>query len=159
MRSNVQLGHTVSTARPVFHRAHCRTRAGDIPALLRHFLEEGWEIDPEAERALESYHWPGNVRQLCNVLQRAMILADDRTVTIDDLPREVVGGSPAETRAGPVAAQPTTDAVNSERLEDLQRFHIASVLERERGNKARTARVLGIHRRKLYRLLERFGIE
>ena len=87
-----------------------------------------------------------------------MILAEDRTVTVDDLPNEVVATAGAPL-SGPASDTKPAHADNGERLDDLQRAHIASVLEREHGNKSRTARVLGIHRRKLYRLLERYGIE
>lgn len=139
-----------------------RLRRGDIPQLVRHFLPAGWDIESDALQALENFPWPGNVRQLSNVLQRATILADDHTVTIDDLPRDVVHGLPASNSApatppAPAAVLPAPN--DSSRLDDLQRAHIVAVLERERGNKASAARVLGIHRRKLYRLLERYQIE
>lgn len=135
-----------------------RARTGDIPQLIEHFLGSGWKIEPDAEKAISSYSWPGNVRQLSNVLQRAMILADDRIITIDDLPAEVVTAAPPSAVADSKTNTPS-DLDSGERLDDLQRAHIVSVLQREHGNKARTARVLGIHRRKLYRLLERYGIE
>ena len=137
-----------------------RLRRGDIPLLIRHFLPDGWEIETDAQAVLEAFAWPGNVRQLSNVLQRATILADDQVVTIDDLPRDItqqpegVSMSSPSTPSAPKPAEP-----QSNRLDDLQRAHIIAVLERERGNKASAARVLGIHRRKLYRLLERYQIE
>lgn len=135
-----------------------RARPGDIPQLIEHFLGNGWKIEPDAEKALCSYSWPGNVRQLSNVLQRAMILADDHLISIDDLPAEVVTAAPPSAVATSRISEPS-DLDSGERLDDLQRAHIVSVLQREHGNKARTARLLGIHRRKLYRLLERYGIE
>jgi DNA-binding NtrC family response regulator len=128
-----------------------RDRPTDIPRLIDHFLLPGWKVDAEARARLTGYAWPGNVRQLINVLERAMILADDLTVTIDDLPPEICAGPNGERRP---AAVPS----DTQKLDDLQRAHIVSVLERERGNKARAARTLGIHRRKLYRLIERYGI-
>lgn len=126
-----------------------RERDGDVPLLIEHFLGEGWEIEPEARAALQGYHWPGNIRQLINALDRATVLADDKTITIDDLPREVVDA--------PCDSRPTTTA-DTTRLDDIEKAHIVEVLEREKGNKARAARALGIHRRKLYRLLERFDL-
>jgi DNA-binding NtrC family response regulator len=67
-----------------------RAREGDIPLLIEHFLAPDWTIEPEARRAMEAYHWPGNVRQLINVIDRAKILADDRVVRFHDLPNEVL---------------------------------------------------------------------
>jgi len=136
-----------------------RSRTGDIPQLIQYFLEHGWEIEPDAEKTLEQYRWPGNVRQLSNVLQRAMILADDRIVTIDDLPPELGTDIESDRHPSSPVVDPQSEPSGGEKLDDLQRSHIVTVLEREQGNKARTARVLGIHRRKLYRLLERYGIE
>lgn len=57
-----------------------RERTGDIPLLVRKFLGPGWSIDPQALRLLEEYEWPGNVRQLINVIERAKILADDNRI-------------------------------------------------------------------------------
>jgi DNA-binding NtrC family response regulator len=75
------------------------------------------------------------------------------------LPREVVpAAQQAAIEIHPDAAAATDIDDDSDRLDDLQRAHIVAVLERERGNKAKAARILGIHRRKLYRLLERYGI-
>jgi DNA-binding NtrC family response regulator len=127
-----------------------REHAEDIPQLVRHFLPADWEIDDEAAGALVRYAWPGNVRQLRNVLERATILADGQTVTLDDLPAEIAAASSEEA-----APSPPGDL----ELMAMERAHIRSVLRRCQGNKAQAARVLGIHRRKLYRLLERLGIE
>ena len=122
-------------------------REGDIPLLIEHFLPEGWEIEPEARQVLEHYHWPGNIREFINTIERATIMADDQTITIDDLPREMT--------EDPSVLDHSSDSRN---LNDIERTHVLEVLQQERGNKARAARVLGIHRRKLYRLLERFSI-
>lgn len=127
-----------------------RERREDIPLLLNHFLKDGWEFEPEARDAILGYDWPGNIRQLANAIDRAMILADDHLIALDDLPREVAsfGGSALSQRL------PGTDELAS-----IERTHILGVLQKERGNKARAARAFGIHRRKLYRLLERLEIE
>ncbi len=129
-----------------------RERRDDLPLLVRHFLGPGWEIEPAAMQALRSYQWPGNVRQLANALDRATVLADDGLITREDLPREVLhaGDAPAAMRLQPG---------DTDDLASLERSHIIAVLQKEKGNKARAARALGIHRRKLYRLLERFQIE
>ena len=128
-----------------------RERDGDIDLLIDHYLGQDWEIEPEARAALVTFPWPGNVRQLINALERATILADDRVITIDDLPHEVID---APQRDGA-----SLNKAGVKRLDLIERAHIIDVLHQEKGNKARAARALGIHRRKLYRLLERFEID
>ncbi len=128
-----------------------RERGDDITLLIDNFLGSGWEIEDNAMAALQTYSWPGNVRQLINALERATILADDRLITLEDLPHEVVDAS----GNGRVAA----NLVGVKRLDAIERAHIIDMLRQEKGNKARTARSLGIHRRKLYRLIDRFEID
>lgn len=130
-----------------------RERNGDIRSLIDHFLGTDWAVSDEARGALESYSWPGNVRQLINVIERATILAHNKTVGIDDLPSEIV--KPQRPKSSDIDHQPT----GSQKLEDLERTHVVNILRQNMGNKAQAARTLGIHRRKLYRLLERFNIE
>ncbi|MDA1229161.1 MAG: sigma-54 dependent transcriptional regulator [Planctomycetota bacterium] len=135
--------------------APLRERTRDISLLLDHLIRKDWKIDDDARAALLSYRWPGNVRELVNVLDRASVLADDNTITIDDLPGEIVDGA-SEPVAGlrPV----TTGIPETSRLDEIEKAHVVEILEREKGNKARAARALGIHRRKLYRLLERYDL-
>lgn len=128
-----------------------RERTGDIPLLVEHFLGPGWEIEPEAMARIQAYSWPGNVRQLINALERAKILADDRKIRLKDLPKEVAQAV-ASTPAAATAVLTTDD------LATLQRHKIVEVLRREAANKSRAARALGIDRRKLYRLLEKYQI-
>ena len=128
-----------------------RERGQDINLLTDHSLGSDWEIEDDARAALHAYPWPGNVRQLINALERAMILADDHLITLDDLPVEVTDHS------SPNGAPFDTTGVK--RLDLIERAHIIDVLRQEHGNKARAARSLGIHRRKLYRLLERLGVD
>lgn len=126
-----------------------RDRDDDINLLIDHLLPAGWEIEDDARATLTTCPWPGNVRQLMNTLDRATVLADDQTITMDDLPTDVIDG---RTYASESAV------LDSSRLDEIERAHIVEVLEREKGNKARAARTLGIHRRKLYRLLERYHL-
>lgn len=128
-----------------------RERGEDLNLLIDHYLDDEWEIEDDARAALLAYSWPGNVRQLINALERATILADNRLITIDDLPHEVVENVPG----GGVHI----DTAGVKRLDLIEKAHIIDILRQEQGNKARAARALGIHRRKLYRLLERFEIE
>lgn len=158
-----------------------REREGDIKQLLQHFLPTGWSFTPETLDTLAHYPWPGNVRQLINVIERATILGNDQVITMDDLPREIVEPATSQTapaRWKPVAREQeqstasgtetfaTATPTRSEpifslgdsnlKVDDLVKAHVLKVLEQLGGNKAKTARHLGIHRRKLYRLLERF---
>lgn len=126
-----------------------RERDGDIALLVRRFSGPEWSIEPAAMQALERYEWPGNIRQLINALDRAKIMSDDHVIYARHLPREV---TEAAKRVAPAAT--ATDALSS-----IERAHILDVLKREHGNKARTARALGVNRRSLYRLLEKYEID
>lgn len=143
-----------------------RDRPGDVDCLIDHFLPAPWTMDAAARQAMNDYAWPGNVRQLMNVLQRATVLAEQEVITLDDLPDEIAKGGLVENASpGPVPGQgdsnhePLGKAMAGDpvlKLDDLARVHVLEVLAMEGGNKAAAARRLGIHRRKLYRLLERF---
>lgn len=132
------------------HLPPLRERTGDIPLLAEHFLGSEWSIEPDVMPILERYSWPGNVRQLLNALQRAKILADDEVIRIGNLPPEIVRG--AQTAAAP---PPGTQCD----LDTLNKMHIEEIYRKHKGNKARTARALGIGRRTLYRLIEKFELE
>ncbi len=129
-----------------------RKRMGDVPLLINHFLGPGWEMDPAAIKQMQVYHWPGNVRQLINVMDRAKIMANDHLIHLNDLPREVIEATPNDGVAKPTERIPDD-------LDSLQRSKIVDVLKRVAGNKSHAAKTLGIERRKLYRLLEKFQIQ
>lgn len=127
-----------------------RERSGDIPLLVGHFLGPAWEIEEAAMQALERYNWPGNIRQLMNCIERGKIMAEDRTIRLRDLPREVCDTSPS--------AQHETYS-DTDDLALIERAKVVEVLCREEGNKTRAARALGIDRRKIYRLVEKYEIK
>jgi transcriptional regulator with PAS, ATPase and Fis domain len=127
-----------------------RERQGDIPLLVAHFLRTAWEIEPAALEAMQRYQWPGNVRQLINALERGKILSDSETIRVQDLPREVVSSTTTSASSSPLEM--------SDDLASIQRCKVVEVLRRESGNKSKAARALGIDRRKLYRLLEKYSI-
>ncbi|QDS87778.1 Nitrogen assimilation regulatory protein [Rosistilla ulvae] len=136
-------------------------RSGDIDRLVDYFLASPWQVDPAARKALNRYDWPGNVRQLSNVLQRATVLADNDTITLDDLPNEIASGVKEVSQIDtgdrkPAFAVCDHDSNDTVALDDISKAHVLEVLAKENGNKASAARKLGIHRRKLYRLLERY---
>ena len=128
-----------------------RERAEDIPLLVQHFLNKyGGKgaapiIAPETMAVLCAYDWPGNVRQLENVIHRAVAVSPSATLFPDDLPPQIRSGRvPSEQDKNPVM-----------NLRQLKKQHVLEVLEKAGGNKLRAAQILGIDRRTLYRILER----
>ncbi|BFU89236.1 MAG: Transcriptional regulatory protein ZraR [Nitrospira sp.] len=134
-----------------------RERPEDIPLLAEFFLARYGDqkeipvtsFSSAAMRALVGYTWPGNVRELEHVVERAVALASHAILSNDDLPPEVLqsDGSPSDR----IEILPGT-------LKALQREQVLKMLESAQGNKERTARLLGISRRTLYRLLDRYGL-
>jgi DNA-binding NtrC family response regulator len=128
-----------------------RERRQDIPELIQHFLSTRQvgkvpcKVEPEAMEAMMRYDWPGNVRELANVLERAQILAEDNLITVDDLPENML-------------LLPAAPA-SSHDLRDVERRHVVDVLRQMRGNKLQAAKALGISRRALYRLIEKYRLE
>ncbi len=133
--------------------APLRERREDIPALVEHFLAtrqfggRRFRIDPQALEALRRHDWPGNVRELANVIEHAQILAESDTITLDDLPDNIVQNVPPETGGDPM------------HLREVERRHVQEVLRLHQGNKVHAARALGISRRALYRLIHKYRLE
>jgi two-component system, NtrC family, response regulator AtoC len=142
-----------------------RERTADIPALASHFLrrytrESGKEVSSitdEAMALLEAYTWPGNIRELENVIERAVALAPQSTLTPDDLPLDV--------REGKAPAQPTdlpleeaSFFAKTPTLEEVDKRYVQYVLSVSQGNITRAAKILDIDRRSLYRMVERFKV-
>jgi DNA-binding NtrC family response regulator len=153
-----------------------RQREGDVDRLIDYLLPPGWTLTHLARQALVNYSWPGNIRQLINVLDRATILADGNEISTNDLPTEIRQvlqdlsialngefGEDGVARQDDPQSPPSFASLDplaaSVKVDDLVKAHIMQVLQSENGNKARSARKLGIHRRKLYRLLERYKQE
>jgi DNA-binding NtrC family response regulator len=133
-----------------------RERRQDIPELVEHFLTTRQvgaarsRLAPEALDALVRYDWPGNVRELANVLERSQILAENQLITIDDLPDSITDAVPPGqgSRGG-----------DPDHLREVERRHVQEILKRERGNKVHAAKVLGVSRRALYRLIAKYGLD
>jgi two-component system, NtrC family, response regulator len=130
-----------------------REREGDIRLLAQFFLHRfgaqtgktGLSFDQEALRALDRYHWPGNVRQLENQVRRAVIMAEGKRLNIRDL--ELTAS------AGPASTTNMKDA-----RENLEREMIQMALKKHGGRIAPAAVELGISRPTLYDLMEKYGI-
>jgi transcriptional regulator with PAS, ATPase and Fis domain len=128
-------------------------RKEDLPLLERFFVEQfatqyGRPIrglTPRAQIVLARYGWPGNVRELENVLGHACMMAESDTIDVRDLPEHLRGA---------VAAPEQVEDEDLLPLAEVHRRHALRVLERVEGNKAKAAKILGIHRATLYRLIE-----
>ena len=133
-----------------------RQRAEDILPLARHFLnlqsefyeEPVKKLTTETEQFLLKYHWPGNVRELSNSMERAYVLSSDTVIETSTLPKEILTSAYTSARAN--SPLPTLDDVNS-RL-------ITEALQVTGGRKIATAKILGIDRRRLNRLIEKLNI-
>ena len=135
-----------------------RERREDIPLLAAHVLRDVAtrggplrRLSPEALAALMSYAWPGNVRELENVLERLALAATGDSLEREDLPAVFRERPPATLE------EPLFDGLPS--LEQMEKRYLAHVLETLKGNRTRAAEVLGIDRRTLYRMMERFGMD
>jgi DNA-binding NtrC family response regulator len=131
-----------------------RDRPEDIPQLIEQFVSNAATrtgrhitIAPEAMAALTAYRWPGNVRELENTIERLVVFSRGR-IEPQDLPESVLAAPPLEKRL--FQDLPT--------LDELERRYLMHVLEAVGGNRSRAAEALGIDRRTLYRMAERFGI-
>jgi len=131
-----------------------RERGDDIIILAKHFIsqlnpEMGRNIEsisPDAAAALRSYHWPGNIRELRNTIERVMILEEGPTLELENLPANIQGKiQPGEGHEGPMT------------LEELEKDYILRTLDSNSGNISQTAKTLGISRHTIMRKLERWG--
>lgn len=143
------------------HLPPLRERREDIPTLARHLIARHLKRDteqvsdsilaPETIAVLESHEWSGNVRELANVLEHAVILSDGECVTPDDLPQSLTSQATSAKGAGPVVAS----LVGSEprTLREMEDQMILEVLDKHSGDKPAAARELGIALKTLYNRL------
>ncbi|MCE5269114.1 MAG: sigma-54 dependent transcriptional regulator, partial [Planctomycetaceae bacterium] len=139
-----------------------RQRSQDIPILIDYFIrhfasQHGKQIkgmSPAARRKLMAFEWPGNVRQLRNVVESMVVVDYDGLLDVDDLPEELAGppehvsdGSPASLAM--LVGKPLTD---------VERLFVAETLRMVGGNREEAARMLGIGERTLYRKIKEYGL-
>ena len=133
-----------------------RERIKDIPVLTNHFVKQFSEktnkktlhISDDFLQKLENYSWPGNIRELKNIIERSVILSNGDTLTSDVLPYEMQH-----------QAEKSTKSMSAFSMQSIEKLHIQKVLNYTKGNKAETARLLEIGIATLYRKLEEYGIE
>ncbi len=133
-----------------------------VARFLKDFARNGMSavsgIEPAALKALEDYDWPGNVRQLRNVIEKMTVLATGPKLTLEDLPVEI-GERPSLPSATPTPA-PGADASDAKvTLADSEKRQILATLEKCGGNKTKAADELGISRRTLHRKLKDWKLE
>lgn len=149
-----------------------RTRIEDIHLLVIHFLDSYKEktgrfvsgISKEAMRALVNYDWPGNVRQLENAIERAVIIASGRQIELDDLPESVASGadeSSSHAREARALAASNGDGKSlaielPAAMDEVEKQVIEATLRYTDGDKSKAARLLGLGRKTLYRKLEQY---
>jgi two-component system response regulator AtoC len=141
-----------------------RARRTDIPELAEHFLQRyrAGRVDgpsgfsQEAMRALLLHDYPGNVRELENLIQRAVVLARGPLITVDDLPG--LAGDPTSPETEPRLRELLTMPLE-QATRQLERLLITRALARAQGNKAEAARLLQIRRQHLYTKLKELGID
>ena len=142
-----------------------RDRKGDIPLLARHFLKKicndmnhpMCELTVEALKAMENYNWPGNVREMENVIERVVALTDSEVIDRKDLPPQIAG---TLEENGPLPAiQIPDDGVDmTELVALLERTLILQAMDRSKQVKARAAALLNINRTTLVEKIKRYGM-
>jgi len=141
------------------HLPPLRERREDLELLVDHFVHEfsaayGVEpkrVTPDAIAAMRGYAWPGNIRELQNAIERAFALSAEPVITRADLPPAIVGSS-----RRPLAVDA---AIYPLPLAAAERLNISAALQHASGNKNEAARLLGIDRQRLYRKIEKYGLD
>ena len=139
-----------------------RERTEDIPALVEHFAaqianQNSWKetsFDPAALSALQRHSWPGNIRELRNVVERLLLFAEDNHVTA----ATVQTALPMQTGSKAAVPVPGTGTL-AERVEQLERQMILEEIKRHNQNVTNTARALGLERSHLYKKCQQLGID
>jgi DNA-binding NtrC family response regulator len=142
-----------------------RERLEDIPALVARFVDEFCrqnnfkckEVDPEVVQKLRRYTWPGNIRELKNVVERMVIMSGDR-ITAADVPASLEGGASAAASAG-ISAQHYEGMSLKDVRDEVERDYIRAKLEEHGWNITKTAQALEIERTNLHKKIKQLGIK
>jgi len=149
------------TLPPLRHRPH------DIPVLADYFVERFnaefhkaiTGIDPAAMAVMQAYDWPGNVREMRNLIERAMLLSGSGRLTVDGLPTElmtsaIVAGSDSEENAEPLIVL----GPKGVDIREVERLLVEKAIEQADGNQSRAAQLLGLSRDQLRYRLQKYGL-
>ena len=134
-----------------------RERKDDLPLLLNSFLERYTEengkkitgFDNQSRAAIYKYDWPGNIRELQHCVESSVVMASGEEITLEDLPPSVSRASSVESISVPVGIT----------LDEAEKIIIQETLAANKGNKSKTADILGIGRKTLHRKLAEYGME
>lgn len=144
-----------------------RERASDIPIFVEHFLSHSnqelkksvVEIEPQVLQRLQEYHWPGNIRELKNVIRRAVLLSPGQTMSLDALPPEIVSPVASSMERQDALASQTTSPDLKAIQENTERALIEETLVKVKYNKTLAAKMLNIDRKTLYNKLKRYNLD
>lgn len=147
------------------HLPPLRERRDDIPRLAEYFLRRYSSdnrkpvnaISEEAMDLLRSYAWPGNIRELENVIERAVVLSNQPVLGTEDLPAEI--RHPSDWEESGTAGDDAFRIADTPTLEVMKKRYILHVLALTQGNITRAAKTLNIDRRSLYRMLDRYKVQ
>jgi transcriptional regulator with PAS, ATPase and Fis domain len=147
------------------HLAPLRERDGDIPLLVSHFLslhglrkaKRAARVEPEAMAVLERYRWPGNVREVENLVERLVVLNEDGVIRVNELPDYVIQNGSSDQSAA-AAALPPSGMDLDRYLEKIENGFICQALERARGNKTLAAGMLNLNRTTFIERLRKKGL-
>ncbi|MBN2246757.1 MAG: sigma-54-dependent Fis family transcriptional regulator [Candidatus Aminicenantes bacterium] len=140
------------------HLPPLRERKEDIPILIDHFLKKNnigktkdiKKISQQVKNALIEYNWPGNIRELENTIERAVVLSRRNEIEIEDLIYHGIGS--------PLSFMQSQDG-KFKSMEEMEKEYISMVLQSQQGNKSRTAKVLGIDRKTLLSKIKKYHLE
>jgi DNA-binding NtrC family response regulator len=140
-------------------------RAEDIPLLATHFAEKycrpgsaAKQVAPEAMAALMRYRWPGNIRELENVIERSCVTARDEWIRLENLPPEILRPTTAKVLSPIDLSRPLTEQL-PEVIAQFEERYLRRALKRARGHVGRTARITGLSRRSVSAKLLQFKID
>ena len=146
-----------------------RDRKDDIPMLANYFLNKIVKdlrteipvISGDAMKYLMEYSYPGNIRELKNMIERMVILCNDRTIDVEDLPLEIKMKSDTVENKTVIGVGPLKNILEQEiyALDEVEKVVIAMALQKTRWNKQETSKLLGIGRTTLYEKIRKYGLD
>jgi transcriptional regulator with PAS, ATPase and Fis domain len=139
------------------HLPPLRERKEDIPLLVEHFLQKYnkkakkniTDISPQAMKALADYDWPGNIRELENTIERAVVLSKGNGIDIEDIMYHGISAASSLFSFADGKFKP---------LEDVEKEYIKAVLRDHHGNRSRAAKTLGIDRKTLWAKIKKYNL-
>jgi DNA-binding NtrC family response regulator len=140
------------------HIPSLRERKADIPLLLEHFRKKFnlklkkniHGFSPEVEKTLIDYDWPGNIRELENTIERALVLSQKEQIYLEDMIYHGIGSPPSAYQSA---------GGKYKTLNEIEKEYIKIVLQSQRGNRSRTAQILGIDRKTLLAKIKKYSLE